>query len=46
MNTREQAQPVIGFTGLNPMVPIAGLAILLVGFIFLIIEAARKRKTR
>ena len=37
---------VLGFTGLNPMIPIAGFSILLLGFIFLIIEAARKRKAR
>jgi hypothetical protein len=37
---------VLGFTGLNPIIPIAGLAILLVGFIFLIIEAVGKRKIR
>ena len=37
---------VLGFTGLNPIVPMSGFATLLLGFIFLIIEAARKRKTR
>ena len=42
----ETSISVLGFTGLNPIIPIAGLAILLVGFIFLIIEAERKRKIR
>ena len=42
----ETSISVLGFTGLNPMIPIAGFSILLLGFIILIIEAARKRKTR
>ena len=42
----ETSISVLGFTGLNPVIPITGFAMLLLGFIFLIIEAARKRKTR
>ena len=35
---------VLAFTGLNPVIPIAGLAMLLAGFIVLLTEAVRKRK--
>jgi hypothetical protein len=42
----KQVINVLGFTGLNPIIPISGFAILLAGFIVLIIEVERKRKIK
>jgi hypothetical protein len=44
--TTTEGISVLAFTGLNPVIPLTGITLLLVGFFALVLEANRKRKMK
>jgi hypothetical protein len=44
--TTTEGISVLAFTGLNPVIPLTGITLLLIGFFALVLEANRKRKMK